>query len=99
MSEHKSCDGHSYLDMDDLDACAAALRNVHAFLHGELPDSEADHIRAHLMACERCLGNFDTEQIISEMIRRCYPPMHASEELRNRIVSMTSISIRVESYE
>lgn len=68
-----------------------ALRNVHAFLHGALPEAEADEIRTHLMACEACLDDFDIEQTITVMINRCQPQVHASEELRKRIVAMTRV--------
>ncbi len=83
---------HSHADEQALEACAVALRNVHAFLHGALPEAEADEIRAHLMACEACLDDFDIEQTITVMIKRCQPEVQASPALRERIAAMTRVS-------
>ena len=55
---------------DEVDECVAALERVHAFLHHELVDADADAIRHHLHACERCMENFEIESTINEMIRR-----------------------------
>ena len=70
------------------DDCAHALKNVHAFLHGEMPEASADEIRQHLMACESCMDDFDIEATLTELIRRCCPPCSASETLRARISSL-----------
>ncbi|WIY83801.1 zf-HC2 domain-containing protein [Propionimicrobium sp. PCR01-08-3] len=67
------------------DPCTFAMRSVHAFLHGELPESTADEIRQHLLACERCMDNFDAEQFIGAMLRRCYGPTTAPAALRVRV--------------
>lgn len=68
------------------DRCQLALRSVHAFLHGELPDATADEIREHLMACEKCVDNFDAEEFIGAMLRRCYgTPTTAPSTLRMRV--------------
>lgn len=74
---------------DDHDACTRALGQVQAFLHGELCDCDADLIRLHLDACEKCLENFDIESAIAALIKRCNPPATASSQLRMRIVSMS----------
>ncbi|GAA1398137.1 zf-HC2 domain-containing protein [Luteococcus peritonei] len=74
---------------DDHDACARALSQVQAFLHHELPEADADLIRAHLDACEQCLENYDIEQTIATLVKRCHPPTAASSELRMRIVKMS----------
>lgn len=68
--------------------CQLAMRNVHAFLHGELPETSADEIRQHLMACEKCMDNFDTEQFISAMLKRCFGPSTAPATLRVRLSSL-----------
>lgn len=73
---------------EDLMACSRALGQVQAFLHGELSESEADEIRHHLDACERCMDDFDVEQAIGHLLRRCHPPATASSQLRMRIVQM-----------
>lgn len=71
------------------DQCNLALRSVHAFLHGELPESQADEIRRHLMACEKCMDNFDAEEFIGTLLRRCYGPATAPSTLRMRVSQLT----------
>lgn len=80
---------------DDADECSRALSQVQAFLHGELGDDEADLIRLHLDACEKCLDDFDVEQAITLLVRRCNPTPCASAELRMRIVQI-SATLRTE---
>ncbi len=54
----------------EVDECVAALHQVHAFLHNELLEADADAIRHHLHACERCMEQYEIETAIEEMIRR-----------------------------
>jgi len=60
---------------------------VQSFLHGELSPEEADAIREHLMTCEDCLDYYDSETLISAMVRRCCQRGYelAPSELRMRI--------------
>ena len=58
---------------DEMDECVQALAKVHAFLHNELVEADADVIRIHLHACERCMENFEIESTITEMIHRSQP--------------------------
>jgi anti-sigma factor (TIGR02949 family) len=88
VAEHATQDA----TWEEMDACAQALGSVHEFLHGELSEVEADHIRAHLMACEKCMDDYDIEAMISTMIKRCHPPVAATETLRVR-VSRLHVSI------
>lgn len=71
------------------DQCSLAMRSVHAFLHGELPESTADEIRAHLLACEQCMDSFDAEDFIRGLLRRCYGPTFAPPTLRVRVAQLT----------
>lgn len=75
-------------DHDELDDCVRALEAVHAFLHHELAEADADLIRIHLHACERCMENFDIESTITEMIRRSQPPPAAPATLAARVTIM-----------
>ena len=79
-------------DHDEMDDCVRALEAVHAFLHHELAEADADLIRVHLHACERCMENFDIESTITEMIQRSQPAPRAPSGLaaRVRIVRRTS---------
>ena len=70
---------------DEMDECVQALSQVHSFLHDELLERDADLIRLHLHACERCMENFEIESTISEMIQRCQPTSSAPSTLAARI--------------
>ncbi|RRD50545.1 zf-HC2 domain-containing protein [Arachnia propionica] len=72
-------------DHDDMDECVRALEAVHAFLHGELGEVEADLIREHLHACELCMESFEIEQTITHMIHRSQPLEAAPSMLRQRL--------------
>lgn len=72
-------------DHDELDDCVRALESVHAFLHHELAEADADLIRLHLHACEKCMENFDIEATITEMIQRSLPRVTAPAGLAARV--------------
>lgn len=76
---------------DELDECVRALESVHAFLHNELLEADADMIRHHLHACERCMENFEIESTITEMIQRSQAVPAAPTSLTARI---TRLSVR-----
>lgn len=73
---------------DEMDECVQALARVHAFLHNELVEADADSIRVHLHACERCMENFEIESTITEMIVRSQPVEKAPTTLAARIQTM-----------
>lgn len=72
-------------DHDEMDECVAALARVHAFLHGELPEDDADLIRHHLHACERCMENFEIESAINEMVKRSLQVTRAPASLTIKV--------------
>ncbi|HSN43922.1 MAG TPA: zf-HC2 domain-containing protein [Propionibacteriaceae bacterium] len=71
------------------DECVRAFEVMQAFLHHELNEVDADHVRAHLDVCEACLESFDVETAITTMIQRCQPPAQAPQSLRLQIMSLT----------
>lgn len=75
-------------DHDELDDCVRALEAVHAFLHHELAETDADLIRTHLHACEKCMENFDIESTITQMIQRSQPTPPAPVALAARVTIM-----------
>lgn len=77
-------------DHDAFDECVRALEVVHAFLHGELSEAEADLVRHHLHACERCMESFEIENTITTMIRLSQPTTPAPALLRHRIALIIS---------
>lgn len=76
-------------DHDEMDDCVRALEAVHAFLHHELVEADADQIRLHLHACERCMENFDIESTITEMIHRSQPRESAPVTLAARVTILS----------
>ena len=75
-------------DHDDMEECVRALEVVHAFLHGELPETEADRVRHHLHACERCMESFEIESVITDMIRRSQAATAAPAALRDKLMAL-----------
>lgn len=73
---------------DEMDECVQALSQVHSFLHNELLEGDADLIRLHLHACERCMENFEIESTITEMIQRSQLAAKAPATLSARIQTM-----------
>lgn len=86
MSEIRHGD---FVSATDEHACEMALGNLQAFLHGELPEANADEIRRHLMICENCMNDFDVEEMISSMVKRCTSTPCASPALRSRITEIS----------
>ena len=82
--EQRTVTSHEHAE----ESCAEALAQVQAFLHNELPLSDADLIRAHLNACEKCLENFDVEALISRMLRRSCSTPPAPSTLRVRLTAL-----------
>ncbi|HEX2857598.1 MAG TPA: mycothiol system anti-sigma-R factor [Propionibacteriaceae bacterium] len=82
--EPRAVTNHEHVE----ESCAEALAQVQAFLHNELPISDADLIRAHLNACEKCLENFDVEALISRMLRRSCSSPPAPPNLRVRLTAL-----------
>ena len=75
----------------DNDYCAFMAARMHEFLDHELDTATGDEIRAHLAACEPCLHNYDVEQAVRTMLRRCCTSEVAPAHLRTRIVSQLTV--------
>lgn len=70
--------------MSDHD-CRNVLARVHEFLDHELSEDDADHIRAHLQACEPCMDEFDIQQAMKSLVKRSCTADPAPQELRAKI--------------
>ncbi|PKQ21915.1 MAG: mycothiol system anti-sigma-R factor [Actinobacteria bacterium HGW-Actinobacteria-5] len=71
--------------MHEFHDCSDILRSLYQFHDHELSDAEADEIRAHLLACEPCLDQFQVEEAMRILIRRCCSAEKAPEQLRMRV--------------
>lgn len=78
---------------DEADDCTKALHRMHSFLDHELDEVSCDEIREHLNACEQCLGDFDVEQAMKQLVHRCCQGTNAPATLRATIMT-TLISYR-----
>jgi anti-sigma factor (TIGR02949 family) len=50
--------------------CEQAIGRLFEFLDSELPEADADRIRAHLEYCEPCLAEYDVEEHVRALVRR-----------------------------
>lgn len=50
--------------------CNETIRELNAFLDGELPDDVREHIHLHLGECVDCLQAFDFHAELKQAIRR-----------------------------
>ena len=50
--------------------CEQALGKLFEFLDSELPEADADQIRAHLEYCEPCLAEYDIEEHVRALVKR-----------------------------
>lgn len=76
--------------------CAEVARRVHAFLDGELLETDADDLRAHIDACEQCLDEVAVVAALKRLLQRSCGRVHAPDALRFRIVAqVTSVEYRV----
>ncbi len=50
--------------------CSETIRELDAFLDGELPDEVRTHIHDHLDSCMDCLQAFDFQAELKQAIRR-----------------------------
>lgn len=50
--------------------CEQALGMLFEFLDAELPEADADRIRAHLEYCEPCLAEYDIEEHVRALVKR-----------------------------
>lgn len=65
--------------------CAAVLTKLAAFLDGECVEAEADEIRGHLEACDRCVEDADVALALKSLVRRCCRSAAAPQALRMAI--------------
>ena len=77
--------------MGDVD-CAYVVARVHRLLDGELGEAEADQLRHHIDACERCLDEADLMALLKSVVRRSCSSCAAPETLRLRIVSQITFT-------
>jgi len=67
--------------------CNETIRELDAYLDGELPDAVRTHIHAHLDGCMDCLQAFDFQAELKAAIRRKCSSDEMPAGLMDRIAS------------
>lgn len=70
--------------------CAAVLEKLFEFLDGECSDPQADEIRSHLDACDRCVEDADVALALKALVKRCCGSGPAPASLRASIMTQYS---------
>jgi mycothiol system anti-sigma-R factor len=65
--------------------CAEALDRMIFFIDNELEQADLAQIQQHLEDCAPCLGEFDVERRVKEIVARSCSE-HAPESLREKVV-------------
>jgi mycothiol system anti-sigma-R factor len=69
--------------------CTEAVRMLHAYIDGELPDDELGAMQGHLERCTPCDGARDFEEALQSVISaKCSEKIPA--DLRERLLAMCS---------
>ena len=75
------------MDLPMTDPCEDALQVLYHFLDGELTDDRRESIKAHLDTCSTCLGAFDFEVELRQVIV-CRVQDRVPDSLRIRIAQL-----------
>jgi len=70
--------------------CAAVLAKLAQFLDGECAEAEADEIRGHLDACDRCVEDADVALALKALVQRRCRAAAAPQTLRASILTTYS---------
>jgi anti-sigma factor (TIGR02949 family) len=85
MSSSETVSGHAVHGAVN---CEQALGKLFEFLDSELPEADADRIRAHLEYCEPCLAEYDVEEHVRALVRRSCsecPPVELHVRIRQSL--------------
>jgi len=73
--------------------CNETIRELDAFLDGELPDHVQSHVHAHLDSCMDCLQAFDFQAELKIAIRRKCNADEMPDGLLHRIETCFNIDL------
>ncbi len=65
--------------------CEQVLRDIEAFLDGELPEGRAARLEAHVHECSECLDRREFRRAVVALVRRSCAAEEPSVELPARI--------------
>lgn len=77
-------------DGPNMITCEEALRLVHDFIDGELPDVSHDEVERHFEICQRCYPHLRLEQTFRAAVCRACARDKAPPELRERVLHIVS---------
>ncbi len=67
--------------------CLEALRELYTFVDGELTEERRIEVRGHLDECGGCVGAFDFEVELRQVVSRCCRETEVPDDLRRRIAA------------
>jgi mycothiol system anti-sigma-R factor len=84
--------------------CVEVIRQVYAYLDGEIDETVRIEVRSHLDECGPCLREFGIEQEVKALVARCCGSDVAPEGLRERLrtkleavqIEITTVEYRVD---
>jgi mycothiol system anti-sigma-R factor len=86
---------------DDLDPCSAAgidcqkvLADVYLYLDGQMDDTEAASLKAHLDECSPCLKEFGLEEHVRILVARSCTEV-APDDLKSKVMERIRIVTEV----
>ncbi|MDR1851798.1 MAG: mycothiol system anti-sigma-R factor [Propionibacteriaceae bacterium] len=71
--------------MSDSEECLHILEHVYAYHDGELGAEEVRTVSEHLLTCEDCMGEYETEKTMRSVIKRSFASESAPESLQARV--------------
>ena len=75
--------------------CAEALAKLFSFLDAEIDQADGDRIRQHLADCEPCLTEYDIEDHLKKLVRRCcsdVAPVELHVRIRHQMAVLRSVT-------
>lgn len=80
---------------DEGSDCQQALDNLYLFIDREINQASCDEIERHINECSGCLGEYDLERIVKELVHRSCAE-RAPEPLRQRVLmSIRTVQIHI----
>ncbi len=72
---------------DCTEECAAVLRDIYAYLDGEMQALDCAKIQQHLADCGSCAREHEVDCVIKAVVKRSCTGEAAPEDLRQRVVA------------
>lgn len=75
--------------------CEKALQNLYLFIDQEMDTASCDEIQQHIDECTDCLGEFDLERVVKQLVSRSCAEV-APQPLRDKVlVSIRTVQVQI----